>query len=100
MVRHVANAVKGEMMRGGVNLALLGAPNAGKSSLLNRIVGREAVIVSARAGTTRDVVDLAVDLNGWMAVIGDTAGLRIEGGAGQKERQSSEPSGIDEIEQE
>ena len=43
-------------------MALIGAPNAGKSSLLNRIVGREAAIVSAEAGTTRDIVDVSVDI--------------------------------------
>lgn len=74
---HVANAMKGEMLRSGVSLALVGAPNAGKSSLLNRVVGREAVIVSGEAGTTRDVVDLSVDLGGFMVVLGDTAGLRV-----------------------
>ncbi|KAH0609742.1 uncharacterized protein H6S33_012288 [Morchella sextelata] len=74
---HVANAMKGEMLRSGISLALVGAPNAGKSSLLNRVVGREAVIVSGEAGTTRDVVDLSVDLGGFMVVLGDTAGLRV-----------------------
>lgn len=74
---HVANAVKGELLRNGISLTLVGAPNAGKSSLLNRIVGREAVIVSGEAGTTRDVVDLSVDLGGFMVVLGDTAGLRV-----------------------
>src|SRR5690606_29274033 len=57
-------------------LCLLGAPNVGKSSLLNRVVGREAAIVSSEAGTTRDVVDLAVDIGGFKVLLGDTAGLR------------------------
>ncbi|KAF3925061.1 hypothetical protein AA313_de0207102 [Arthrobotrys entomopaga] len=74
---YLSNAVKGELLRNGINLALIGAPNAGKSSLLNRIVGREAAIVSSRAGTTRDVVDVSVDLGGWMVVLGDTAGFRV-----------------------
>ncbi|KAI5820133.1 GTP-binding protein TrmE N-terminus-domain-containing protein [Pyronema omphalodes] len=75
--RHRENAVRGELLKNGISLSLVGAPNAGKSSLLNRVVGREAVIVSDEAGTTRDVVDLAVDLGGFMVVLGDTAGLRV-----------------------
>lgn len=75
---HVTNAAKGELLRSGISLTLVGAPNAGKSSLLNRVVGREAVIVSGEAGTTRDVVDLSVDLGGFMVVLGDTAGLRLD----------------------
>lgn len=87
---HVANAVKGELLRSGISLTLVGAPNAGKSSLLNRVVGREAVIVSGEAGTTRDVVDLSVDLGGFMVVLGDTAGLRLDDvseGVGEVEKE-------------
>ncbi|RMZ87101.1 hypothetical protein DV736_g5676, partial [Chaetothyriales sp. CBS 134916] len=73
---HIQNASRGELLRNGISIALLGAPNAGKSSLLNRIVGREAAIVSAEAGTTRDIVDVSVDINGWLCRIGDMAGLR------------------------
>ncbi|KAF2016652.1 P-loop containing nucleoside triphosphate hydrolase protein [Aaosphaeria arxii CBS 175.79] len=76
---HVTNAVRGELLRNGISVALLGAPNAGKSSLLNRIVGREAAIVSQEAGTTRDVVEVGVDLGGWLVKIGDMAGLRRAG---------------------
>jgi tRNA modification GTPase len=74
---HIQNATRGELLKSGISLSLVGAPNAGKSSLLNRIVKREAVIVSEEAGTTRDVVDLAVDVGGFMVVLGDTAGLRV-----------------------
>ena len=76
IVLHLRNALKGELLRNGISIALLGAPNAGKSSLLNRIVGREAAIVSAEAGTTRDIVDVSVDINGWLCRLGDMAGLR------------------------
>jgi tRNA modification GTPase len=81
---HIANAVRGELLRNGISVALLGAPNAGKSSLLNRIVGRDAAIVSQEAGTTRDVVEVGIDLGGWLVKIGDMAGLRRAGlvGAG------------------
>lgn len=73
---HIRNASRGELLRSGIRVALLGAPNAGKSSLLNQIVGREAAIVSAEEGTTRDIVDVCVDLNGWLVRLGDMAGLR------------------------
>jgi tRNA modification GTPase len=79
MEAHVTNAVRGELLRNGISVALLGAPNAGKSSLLNRIVGRDAAIVSQEAGTTRDVVEVGVDLGGWLVKIGDMAGLRRAG---------------------
>ncbi|KAK2743458.1 mitochondrial splicing system protein [Onygenales sp. PD_40] len=75
---HVENASKGELLRNGVKIALLGAPNAGKSSLLNRIVGREAAIVSSEEGTTRDIVDVGIDLRGYFCRFGDMAGLRSE----------------------
>jgi len=73
---HCKNAVKGELLRNGITISLLGAPNAGKSSLLNRVVGREAAIVSQEAGTTRDVVEVGIDLGGYLCRLGDTAGLR------------------------
>jgi tRNA modification GTPase len=75
---HISNASRGELLRSGIRVALLGAPNAGKSSLLNRIVGREAAIVSAEEGTTRDIVDVSVDLSGWLCRFGDMAGLRTD----------------------
>ncbi|KAJ6163994.1 hypothetical protein N7470_002666 [Penicillium chermesinum] len=75
---HIQNASKGELLRNGIRVALLGAPNAGKSSLLNRIVGKEAAIVSAEEGTTRDIVDVGIDLGGWYCKLGDMAGIRSE----------------------
>jgi tRNA modification GTPase len=75
---YIENAAKGELMRNGINVALLGAPNAGKSSLLNRILGREAAIVSTEEGTTRDIVDVGVDIGGWFCRLGDMAGLRAQ----------------------
>jgi tRNA modification GTPase len=73
---HRRNAMRGELLRNGIAIGLLGAPNAGKSSLLNRVVGREAAIVSQEAGTTRDVVEVGIDLGGYLCRLGDTAGLR------------------------
>ncbi|KAF2267592.1 P-loop containing nucleoside triphosphate hydrolase protein [Lojkania enalia] len=91
---HVANAVRGELLRSGINVALLGAPNAGKSSLLNRIIGREAAIVSQEAGTTRDVVEVSVDIGGWLVKIGDMAGLRRAGVVGPDVIGAVEQEGI------
>ncbi|HTH17033.1 MAG TPA: tRNA uridine-5-carboxymethylaminomethyl(34) synthesis GTPase MnmE [Magnetospirillum sp.] len=73
---HLAQGMRGERLRDGIHIAILGAPNAGKSSLLNRIAGREAAIVSAQAGTTRDIIEVHLDLHGWPVVLADTAGLR------------------------
>lgn len=72
----IQNASRGELLRSGISIALLGAPNAGKSSLLNLIVGREAAIVSKEAGTTRDVVEIGVDIGGYYCRFSDLAGLR------------------------
>ncbi len=73
---HLADDRRGERLREGVSVAILGAPNSGKSSLLNYLAGRDAAIVSARAGTTRDVVETRLDLGGYLVDLADTAGLR------------------------
>lgn len=73
---HLAGATRGERLREGVTVAILGAPNVGKSSLLNRLAGRDAAIVSETAGTTRDVVEVQMELDGLPVTIADTAGLR------------------------
>lgn len=66
----------GERLREGFRVVIVGPPNAGKSSLLNAIVNREAVIVSDIAGTTRDAIDIHLDIKGYPVIITDTAGLR------------------------
>jgi tRNA modification GTPase len=74
--RHLADGHHGERLRDGIMIAIIGPPNAGKSCLLNRIARRDAVITSPVAGTTRDIVEVAVDLEGYPVVLADTAGLR------------------------
>jgi tRNA modification GTPase len=74
--RHLADGHRGERLRDGIAVAILGPPNAGKSSLLNQLARREAAITSPVAGTTRDVIEVAIDLAGYPVVLADTAGLR------------------------
>lgn len=73
---HLDDGHRGERLRDGLHIAIVGPPNAGKSSLVNALARREAAIVSATAGTTRDVVEVHLDLGGYPAVLADTAGLR------------------------
>lgn len=74
--KNIADAARGERVREGFRIALVGAPNAGKSTLLNAIVGREAAIVTPHAGTTRDVIEVPMVLEGYKVLLADTAGLR------------------------
>jgi tRNA modification GTPase len=71
-----AGAKQGKILREGIQLVLAGAPNVGKSSLLNRLAGEEVAIVTAVAGTTRDRVKESIHINGIPIHVIDTAGLR------------------------
>ena len=73
---HLADNRRGEIMRNGVSVAILGPPNVGKSSLLNALAQRDAAITSSVAGTTRDVIEVRLDLGGFPVILADTAGLR------------------------
>ncbi len=77
--QHLADKRRGEILRSGVRIAIIGPPNAGKSSLLNLLAQREAAIVSERAGTTRDIIEVHLNLGGYPVMIADTAGLRDGG---------------------
>ncbi len=78
-------AGEGRVLRQGLRVAIVGCPNSGKSSLLNRLLGHERAIVTPIAGTTRDTIEESADIRGWPVVFVDTAGLR---------------EGVDEVERE
>ena len=72
----LADRQTGERIRDGLRVAIVGPPNAGKSTLLNYLAGRDAAIVSETAGTTRDVIEVHLDLGGYAVILADTAGIR------------------------
>lgn len=74
--KHVSDGKRGAMVRDGFRVVIVGAPNAGKSSLLNALAGRDVAIVSDEPGTTRDLIEIKLDLNGLPVLVTDTAGLR------------------------
>jgi tRNA modification GTPase len=71
-----SDADRGRRVREGYRVAIIGAPNAGKSSLLNALAGRDAAIVTATPGTTRDVVEVPMEIAGYRLLLADTAGIR------------------------
>lgn len=73
---HMDDAGRGEALREGLRLTILGPPNAGKSSLINALARRDVAIVSDTPGTTRDVVEARLDLGGYLLAVADTAGVR------------------------
>jgi len=85
MRRHLDDARRGEITREGLFLTIIGAPNAGKSSLLNALARRDVAIVSEIPGTTRDIVETRLDLGGYVVHLADTAGLRESGDVIERE---------------
>jgi len=83
---HLNDNRRGEILRDGLKVVLAGPPNAGKSSLLNALARRDVAIVSPEPGTTRDVVEARLDLDGYPVIVSDTAGIRPDpGGAIERE---------------
>jgi tRNA modification GTPase len=82
---HLDDGRRGEILREGFRVAIAGPPNAGKSSLLNALARREAAIVSEEAGTTRDVIEVTLDLGGVPVILSDTAGIREAEGQVERE---------------
>jgi tRNA modification GTPase len=76
IMSHLADGRRGERLRDGLTLAILGPPNVGKSSFINMLSKRETAIVSPEAGTTRDIIEVDLDLGGYPVTVIDTAGLR------------------------
>ncbi len=73
---HLADGRRSKMIRDGFRVAIVGRPNAGKSTLLNHLSGSDVAIVSDEPGTTRDIVEVRIDLGGYLVLVSDTAGLR------------------------
>lgn len=74
--QHLSDRRKGEILRSGVRVTILGEPNVGKSSLLNFLSQRDAAIVTSSPGTTRDVIELTTNICGYPMILADTAGIR------------------------
>lgn len=74
---HLDDRHRGERIRDGFAIAIVGPPNSGKSSIFNKLIERDAAIVSTVAGTTRDVIEAHLDLGGYPVLLADTAGLRL-----------------------
>lgn len=82
--QHIEGGKRAAMLRDGLHVVIAGAPNAGKSSLLNFLAGREVAIISDEAGTTRDLLEVKLDLGGIPVYVTDTAGLRETASAVEK----------------
>lgn len=85
ILEHIKGAKIGEIQRSGYSVVIAGAPNAGKSSLLNALSGRDVAIVSDEKGTTRDILEVRLDLDGSLVILKDTAGLRDTSNLVEKE---------------
>lgn len=82
---HLLSYDRSERIRDGYKISLIGAPNVGKSSLLNALAGSDRAIVSKEAGTTRDIVEVRLDIGGYLVLLSDTAGIRQGAGAVESE---------------
>ncbi len=91
--QHLNDNRRGERLRHGIRVAVIGAPNAGKSSLVNALTQRDIAIVSDIAGTTRDVIEAHLDIAGYPVILSDTAGLRPDQ-IGEEGQDSIESEGI------
>jgi tRNA modification GTPase len=85
IAKHLKDGHRGERLREGAEIVLLGPPNSGKSSLINALARREVAIVMAEPGTTRDLLEVRLDLAGYPATVVDTAGLREASGLVERE---------------
>jgi tRNA modification GTPase len=93
--RHLEDGRRGERLREGAEIVVLGPPNAGKSSLINTLAGRDMAIVTEEPGTTRDLIEVRLDLGGFPMTVVDTAGMREAAGAVEAEgiRRAGERAG-------
>lgn len=82
---HLNDGNRGEIVRDGLRIVIAGPPNAGKSSLLNALARRDVAIVSEEAGTTRDAIEVRLDLKGYPVIVTDTAGIRATAAKVEKE---------------
>jgi tRNA modification GTPase len=82
---HLNDSSSGELVREGLHLTVIGLPNAGKSSLINALANRDVAIVSETPGTTRDVIEVRLNLGGYLVTVADTAGLRASPDAIEQE---------------
>lgn len=88
---HEMASQRTELLRNGIQVALLGPPNVGKSSFMNQVVGREASIVSGESGTTRDIIEANLDIRGYLCIFADTAGFRTATTSGNNNATCSQP---------
>src|ERR1700710_1191054 len=83
--RHLTDSRRGEIVRDGLFLTVIGPPNAGKSSLINALARRDVAIVAETAGTTRDIIEVRLNSGGFAVIVADTAGLRAAADAVESE---------------